>query len=287
MTNTALNRTTILQLRNKSGSTQSQGAVVVIDTGTEKSFETTTTESYVDTQIGVVIEPAGILNDEIGSIALAGWVPKINLTSSASIGNYVTTSTVAGQGKVSTAAVKGSFAEVTEAGTTPEAFLMGYATRAGAEYIADTSYRWYDGVTGDRLIFEESIPILTSGILKSKTWGYIFNDDALAKNVFFKVFVDAESGPTATVQIPAGNDYNYTLETALIDTEGAITLHYELMMNIPGSTDITQGYIVMDDTSPYSELPGEAHTFKIMVNIADADVYVETMGTLLEGPFYR
>lgn len=290
MTNTALNRTTLLQLRNKSGSTQLQGSVVVVDTGTEKSFDTTTTEAYSSTQIGVVIEPAGILNDEIGSVALAGWVPKINLDSSASVGSYITTATVAGQGTPSATSVIGAFAETLESGTTPEAFLTGSVV-SSVGYIADNTYTEYDAVSGDKTIFEETIPAMPSGIIRSHSWGTLVNNTANPHNITIKLVLDAETitGPTISVPGGASDARNWTLDTILTDSAATfpgapIVALLTFIMQIDGDSDPTTTFI-----ASYYDLftgsPNTTHTYKAQINLATTDFTMERYATVIEGPY--
>lgn len=288
MTNSALNRTTILQLRNKSGSTQSQGAVVILDTANEKAFTTTTTASYTSTQIGVVTEPAGIASNAIGAVAFAGWVPKINLSTSASTGSLISTTTVAGQGVPSSQADAGNFAEALEAGTTPEAYLYGYTTQSTGATIVDTTDRYYDGSTGEKLLFQEDIPILTSGILTSKTWGIVGNTDAGgARTLTFKIYIDADPATTASMSLAASTDYNYLLENALIDNAGTLIANYRIMVKKEGNATVTDGFTDIDTSFSFGGLANTTHTYKITANLSDADMYVEAYGTLIEGPFYR
>ena len=129
MANTALNRTTVLQLTNKSGGSVVKGAVVIIDSSTAESFTTTTTAANADDTVGVVTD-ASIAADAIGAVAVGGWVSQINLASSASLGDYVTTHTVAGQGTPTSSVGEGCFAQVLETGTAPSATLFGSVTQA-------------------------------------------------------------------------------------------------------------------------------------------------------------
>jgi len=139
MPNTALNRSSVQLLTNKSGGATVQGAVVVIDGATASSFATTTTEGYVSGLIGVVIEPNGIANNATGLVAFGGYVPKINLDSSASLGHFVKTDSIAGQGTPhASPSAAGDFAQVLATGTTPAAILVGlnYGASGGSDTTA-------------------------------------------------------------------------------------------------------------------------------------------------------
>jgi hypothetical protein len=140
MANTALNRTVVALLTNKSGGDLNYGDVVIISTGTAKAFTTTTTSPYVATGIGVIIEPNGIANDATGLVATEGWVPKINLDGSASIGQFIKTDTVAGQGTPHSTLAKGDFGYALQASATPEAILWGFAVSDALGNVADADY---------------------------------------------------------------------------------------------------------------------------------------------------
>src|SRR5690242_9211840 len=97
MANTALNRTGQFLGTNKSGGNLNYGDVVVLDNTNNNGFTTTTTGALSTRGIGVIIEPNGIANNATGMVASAGWVPKVNLNTSATAGQFLKTHTVAGQ----------------------------------------------------------------------------------------------------------------------------------------------------------------------------------------------
>jgi hypothetical protein len=124
--NLSLGRTEQAILTNKSGGALAQGDIVIVDSSTASSITTTTTGGYTSGRIGVVLEPNGIANDAAGMIAFAGYVPKINLSGSASLGDLVKTHTVAKQGvRHAAPAASGDFAQVLGTGTSPAALLFG------------------------------------------------------------------------------------------------------------------------------------------------------------------
>ncbi len=122
MTNPSLNSTVRLLLTNASGGAVLQGAVVILDV-TTKSFTTTTIAGFNTRGVGVVLDPAGIANGAVGQVAVAGYVPKINLNAGGTPGDKVRTHTVAGQGAVSSSNQTGDFGYILGSGTTPEAVL--------------------------------------------------------------------------------------------------------------------------------------------------------------------
>lgn len=123
---TALNRTMVALLTNKSGDAVAQGDVVIVDATTASSFTTTTTAGYQSGSIGVVLEPNGIANDAQGIVAFGGWVPKVNLSASADLGDLFATHTVAKQAAAHAAPITGGdIGQVLGTGTSPAAFLWG------------------------------------------------------------------------------------------------------------------------------------------------------------------
>lgn len=123
--NTALNRTVITILTNKSGGALALGDVVIIDTANSSAVTTTNTADYITTFPGVVMEPNGIANNEQGQIAFVGYVNQINLTTSASIGDKIATSTTYKKGVPNASLSVGTFGIALEVGTTPKALLIG------------------------------------------------------------------------------------------------------------------------------------------------------------------
>ena len=128
---TIFNRTSILQLTNKSGGALAKGAVVIVDTANASSVTTIATERILNGIIGVVVDET-IANNSAGAIAFGGWVPKINLISSASLGDFVITYSGAGLGTPVTSigfVPSGSFGQVLQTGTNPECLLFGVPHR--------------------------------------------------------------------------------------------------------------------------------------------------------------
>lgn len=149
--NLALNKTQVVYLTNKSGGAVAQGDVVIVSGADASAFTTTTTAAYIDGMVGVITEGAGIANDAIGAVALAGYVPKINLSSSASLGNLVRTHSVAKQGVPHAAPMtSGDFAMVLGTGTSPAAIMFPNPIQpqsAAAAYYAPTGLTGATGVS--------------------------------------------------------------------------------------------------------------------------------------------
>jgi hypothetical protein len=125
MPNTALNRTTVALLTNKSGGALVYGDVVILDNTNANGFTTTTTAGLSTRGMGVIIEPNGIVNNATGLVALGGWVPKVNLNTAATIGQFIKSHTVAGQATPhSSPQVEGDFGIALEASATPAAILF-------------------------------------------------------------------------------------------------------------------------------------------------------------------
>lgn len=154
--NTALNRTTVLQLTNKSGGLVAQGDVVIIDSSTASSFTTTTSAAQTGDTVGVVFDPGGIASNAIGAVAVAGYVPKINLSGAASLGDTFGTHSVAKQAAAHAAVIAGDFGQVLEASATPKAYIWGAVVQSTPSFpLADST--WLVKGSGDatkRLRFE-------------------------------------------------------------------------------------------------------------------------------------
>ncbi len=140
MANTALNRTTVALLTNKSGGNLAYGDTVIIDTANAKSFTTTTTSGYATTGVGVIIEPNGIASNAVGLVATAGWVPKVTLNAAATIGQFIKTHTVAGQATPHSTIAAGDFGYALQASATPEAILWGGPYGATGSALSDGDY---------------------------------------------------------------------------------------------------------------------------------------------------
>jgi hypothetical protein len=122
--NTALNRTGVMYLTNKSGGAHAPGDVVIIDDSNAMAVKNTTTVGYYAGGVGVSLE--NIANNATGLYAFGVYVPQINLSSSASLGDLIKTTNVAKQAVPHAApTVQGDFGMVLGTGTTPAAFLFG------------------------------------------------------------------------------------------------------------------------------------------------------------------
>jgi len=144
--NTNLGRTECAVVQNKSGGNLVQGDVVIVDTANANAFTTTTTSGYVSGRVGVILDVNGIADNAYGMVAFSGYVPKINLSGTGSIGDLVKTHTVAGQGvRHASPLVSGDFAQVLGTSATPDALLMGspiLADSGGGVFFSPT------GLTG-------------------------------------------------------------------------------------------------------------------------------------------
>lgn len=130
--NTALNRTTLAFLTNKSGGDLAYGDVVVLDNSNANGFTTTTTAGLSTRGLGVIFDVAGIANNATGAVAIGGWCPQVNLNAAATVGQFVKTHTVAGQATPhSSPQVEGDFGVALTASATPPALLFGSANPPG------------------------------------------------------------------------------------------------------------------------------------------------------------
>lgn len=204
MANTALNRTGVVLLTNKSGGSVAQGDVVVMSTGTANSFTTTTISGYGNGAVGVVLEPNGIANDAVGTVALSGYVPVINLSSSAGLGNLIKTHTVAKQGVPhASPVVAGDFAQALATGTTPAALLVGPAFNiaSGSADFPKRASMWHDEsiVTAGNAI--------TATLSASQRYGVLYYQNAPANgDTFTQSFMMRDGTYTLAVLGVTAND---------------------------------------------------------------------------------
>lgn len=166
-----LGRVECAVLQNKTGGTLAQGDVVIIDLSNAKGVSVTNVLKYIGSRIGVVLEVSGIADDEWGLIAFSGVIPKLNLNGSASIGDWVTTSTTNKQGHPHTGiAPQGAFAQVLESGTSPSALLLGHQVTVdgGGVFFAPT------GLTGatatSRYVGSTALGAPVSGTFSTGDW---------------------------------------------------------------------------------------------------------------------
>lgn len=223
--NTALNRTTVLQLTNKSGGSVAKGDVVIIDLATASSFTTTTTGAYTDGQIGVILD-GSIANNAVGAVAVGGYVPQINLSGSASLGDLFKTHTVAKQAvRHAAPVVSGDFGMVLATGTTPAAILFGSPKNASSITLASVA----EAGTGT----DTSKAVTPAGL--------------------FPAFADVASGSTTNIGAATTDKVRITGTTTItaFDTiaagirrtcyfAGALTLtHNGTSLILPGAANIT------------------------------------------------
>lgn len=127
-------RQVVLRLTNKSGGGLVEGDVVIISSGTAAAVTTTTSAGLTTDIIGVALET--IANDAIGRICISGYVPKINLSAAASLGDTFATHSVAKQAAPSGSRGAGHFGEVLGTGATPAALLWGFPDVSAAAGMA-------------------------------------------------------------------------------------------------------------------------------------------------------
>lgn len=130
-------RNVVLLMTNKSGGSVAAGDVVIIDTGNDNAF-TTTTSGQSTSAIGVVME--SIANNATGRVQVSGYVPLINVPASVTRGHFIETHTVAKQAVGNATRRLGTFGQFLTGGTTPTGFLWGRpeVTTAGSGMATDT-----------------------------------------------------------------------------------------------------------------------------------------------------
>jgi hypothetical protein len=115
-------RQVVESLVNKSGGAVAAGDVVVIDTGNDTAFTTTTT-ARSEVTLGIAQET--IASNATGRVLLSGFAALVNVPASVTRGHYVETHTVAKQATGNSTRRSGSFGQFRTGGTTPTAVLWG------------------------------------------------------------------------------------------------------------------------------------------------------------------
>lgn len=122
MTSTS-GRRVVVPLTNKSGGSVAAGDVVIVDTGNNDAFTTTTSAGYTGT-VGVAQET--IANNATGRVCISGYVALVNVNASVTRGNYGKTHTVAKQATdMGATRATGAAMQFLTGGTTPDAVLFG------------------------------------------------------------------------------------------------------------------------------------------------------------------
>lgn len=259
MANSALNRSVVLLLTNKSGGSVAYGGTVILSSGTASSFTTTTSASQADDIVGVVIEPNGIANDAVGLVSFGGYVPKVLLTGSASLGDYLYTSSTGGQAARSGTKAAGAFGQVLETGTSPAAVIWGCPMQAGGGGGGTTIPGTFNG----RLTLESGVAISTTdqtakttvyltpfrgnqiALFNGATWDYFTLTEisaslaGLTADTNYDVFVYDSSG--LTLELVAWTDATtrataITLQDGVYCKSGTLTKRYVGTIRITGST---------------------------------------------------
>lgn len=221
---TSLARSSVLPLTNKSGSAVGQGDVIIIDTANASAFKTTTTAGDVTSVTGVVLEPNGIANNATGMVAIMGYVPKITLSGAGSIGDFVKTHTVAGQGvRHAAPRAAGDFAQVLGTSSTPEAILFGPTpTLSGTSYTFPTVLGTYSASAAATLDITTRNASGVSGAIFQTDFAYyqVILEDIVPATDNVQLYVRFSEDGGATYRATAGDYFYHTFWSANTPTSG-------------------------------------------------------------------
>lgn len=156
----AYGRQVVVPLTNKSGGSVAAGDVVVIDTGNNEAFTTTTTGAFTG---GVGVAQETIASNATGRVLVAGYAALVNVNASVTRGQYGTTHTVVKQATGTASRGAGTFAQWLTGGTTPTARIFSPDLAAAAGNVASDAI--FDGV-GD-------IPVGTGADTAAKGRGVV------------------------------------------------------------------------------------------------------------------
>lgn len=204
MANSALNRTSTLMLTNKTGQTATKGQTVIINPSIASSF-IYATGSQLNTIVGILME--NIDSDAIGAVAVSGYISKINVLNTGSIGNYIYITT-GGYGIAHTGERLGDFGELLNAGTTPDAYLWGNTIRGiGTGTASATSTGTAVAYPNKAIMFMDECVLVTGSALSftyvnvdSHPYAYTYQQVSLANNESSQVTFFIGSG-TYTISI--------------------------------------------------------------------------------------
>lgn len=223
-------RQVVLRLTNKSGGGLVEGDVVIISSGTAAAITTTTTAGQSADMVGVVLET--IAADAIGRVCISGYVPKINLSASASLGDTFATHTVAKQAAPAASRGTGTFGEVLGTGTTPAALLWGFPDAGAAAGNMASDALW--DAAGDLAI---GTGANTGGKLAIGTYPQIFRVNAgatapewvSAGRVLISEQTPTGTGTVSWASIPAGYkslEIEYVARSTQVAAASDISLYF-------------------------------------------------------------
>lgn len=276
MANTALNRTGQLLLTNKSGGAVAQGDVVIVDTANAAAFTTTTTSAYVSGTIGVVIEPNGIADSTAGMVAVQGYVSKINLSGTGSIGDLIKTHTVAKQGVRNAApVVTGNFAQALGTSATPVAILWGITyfgsgsgvTRSGA--TTDAHLAVWNGSSADSIKDGGVVP--TGGYTQGCRV-YNSTNITVANNSDVLLTFNSERYDTDTMHDTSSNQGRITFTTA-----GTYYFNFSGQF-AANATGVRSFWIMLNETTRIASVTTNAVGSSIATEMLISGVYAFTAG---------
>lgn len=152
-------RQVVIPMTNKSGGSVAAGDVVIIDTGNDAAF-TTTTSARSEVSLGVAQET--IANNAVGRVLVEGYAALINVPASVTRGHYIETHTVAKQATGNSTRRSGSFGQFLTGGTTPTAWLWGSTDPTGAA-AAPTDAEYVTTAANGSLSAEKVVTAPASG----------------------------------------------------------------------------------------------------------------------------
>src|SRR6185369_6769312 len=236
-------RQVVVPLTNKSGGAVAAGDVVVVDTGNNEAFTTSTAGAVTG---GVGIAQDAIANNAIGRVLLHGYAALVNVSASVTRGNYGKTHTVAKQAVDAGASrVAGVFCQFLTGGTTPTARVFSPDLGAAAGNVAadaifdakgdlpvgtgaDTAAKLTVGANGTR---PEAASGETTGIKWSYPPGYEFDYVEITSPVV----------PTATTEATA----NTVVTANAVSFDGSTAVIIEFMSQDVRPRNDAAGYIIL------------------------------------------
>lgn len=243
--------TLALTLLNDSAGTVNQGDVVFLGDFVDMSFDIDSDAGVgshgANFMIGVVLD-ATILSGATGKVAFMGYVSKVNLASSASLGNFLYANGSASQGTPlgfpddgAIGPLGGAFGQALEAGTTPKAFIWNppvkpveqkIVTIAGIDLSTGTPFVAYTVPGSLSLVVTRVVARNANASLGTALWSMGYNatsyDDVIGNAAHTEL-----TGSTVYTVIPAKNGAalgaaTTTLQFKVNVTQAAATMDIDI-----------------------------------------------------------
>jgi hypothetical protein len=245
--------TIVATLTNKSGGGVIAGDVVILDGGNNDAFTTTTSAASV-AKVGIAA--ATIANNAAGLVVVGGYVGLVNVTASATRGDFLFTSTTVKKASAASFGT-GAFGVVTKAGTTPTAVIFLDTQQAGSS-IPEITGTGLGNIDFDAAGLDLRTP---NAATNGGPGAYVFMEDTGPKIEFF---ADHTPGAFADLgmQFRPGSDANGVIISERSST--VMEIHTDsapgynvVLMDAPSSGTLAAGRFAVEDENGDTSYPSK------------------------------